>query len=117
VEAPKRGAPVTAVQVAVRAAVGAVIGFAISVLTLAALEAMRTYRSKKVIGLAAHLQDILVPSGLGRWLTLIGLVALALTVALTTAAYVVARRGIVARPGPPTPGRPPIPLPPQDLDV
>ena len=117
VEAPKRGAPVTPAQVAVRAAVGGVIGFAISVLTLAALEAMRTYRSKKVIGLAAHLQDILVPSGLGRWLTLIGLVALALTVALTTAAYVVARRGIVARPGPPTPGRPPIPLPPQDLDV
>jgi MFS transporter, PAT family, beta-lactamase induction signal transducer AmpG len=117
VEAPKRGAPVTPAQVVARAAVGGVIGFAISVLTLAALEAMRAYRSKKVIDLAAHLQDILVPSGLGGWLTLIGLAALALTVALTTAAYVVARRGIRARPGLKAAGPPPIPLPPQDLDV
>jgi len=40
-----------------------------------------------------------------------------LTVALTTAAYVVARRGLVARPGDQPAGPPPIPLPPQDLDV
>jgi hypothetical protein len=66
---------------------------------------MRSYRARKVIDLGAHLQDVLVPSGLGGWLTLVGLVALALTVALTTAAYVVARRGMVGA------------LPLQDLDV
>jgi PAT family beta-lactamase induction signal transducer AmpG len=117
---PKRGTPVTPAQVATRAAVGGVAGFGISVLTLALLEGMRTYHSKRVFAVAAHVHDILLPSGLGGWMTLVGLVALALTVALTTAAFVVARRGIVARPGagPAGPdGPPPIPVPPQDLDV
>ncbi|HVD76045.1 MAG TPA: hypothetical protein VNH43_00485, partial [Vicinamibacteria bacterium] len=120
VEQPKRGTPVTPGQVATSAAVGGIAGFAISVLTLALLEAMRTYRAKKVFDLAAQVHDILLPSGLGGWLTLVGLVALGLSVALTTAAFVVARRGIVARPGadPPGPAGPrPIPIPPQDLDV
>jgi len=116
VEEPKRGTPVTPAQVGVRAAVGGLIGFGASVFTLAALEAMRSYRAKKVIDLGAHLQDVLIPSGLGGWLTLVGLVALGLTVALTTAAHVVARRGIVAAPGPGAAG-PPIPIPPSDLDV
>jgi len=117
VQAPKRGTPVTTTQVATRAAVGGLAGFALSAFTLAALDAMRTYRSKKVLDLGAHLHDVLVPSGLGGWLTLVGLVAIGLTVALTTAAYVVARRGLVARPGDQPAGPPPIPLPPQDLDV
>ena len=116
VEEPKRGTPVTPAQVVGRAAVGGLIGFGASVFTLAALEAMRSYRAKKVIDLGAHLQDVLIPSGLGGWLTLVGLVALGLTVALTTAAHVVARRGIVAAPGP-GPSGPPIPMPPRDLDV
>ena len=117
VEEPKRGTPVTPAQVSTRAAVGGIVGFAISVLTLALLEAMRTYRARKTFELAAQVRDILLPSGLGGWLTLVGLVALALTVALTTAAFMVARRGIVARPGPGAPGPPAIPIPPQDLDV
>jgi PAT family beta-lactamase induction signal transducer AmpG len=117
VEAPKRGTPVSPAQVAARAAVGGFVGFAISVFTLAALEAMRTYRAKKIVDLGAQLHDMLLPSGLGAWLTLVGLVALALTVALTTAAFVVARRGIVSRPRPGAAGPPAIPLPPQDLDV
>jgi PAT family beta-lactamase induction signal transducer AmpG len=117
VEEPKRGTPVTPAQVGVRAAVGGLIGFGASVFTLAALEAMRSYRAKKVIDLGAHLQDVLFPSGLGGWLTLVGLVALGLTVALTTAAHVVARRGVVAGTGPGPSGPSPIPVPPQDLDV
>jgi len=117
VEVPKRGTPVTTTQVAASAAIGGFAGLAVSALTLAALEAMRSYRSKKVVDLGAHLHDVLVPSGLGGWLTLVGLVAIALTVALTTAAYVVARRGIVGRAVPPPAGPPPIPIPPQDLDV
>jgi hypothetical protein len=87
------------------------------VFTLAALDAMRTYRAKKVLDLGSHLQDILVPAGLGGWLTLVGLVAIGLTVALTTGAWVVARRGIVGAPGPQPAGPPAIPIPPQDLDV
>jgi PAT family beta-lactamase induction signal transducer AmpG len=120
VEQPKRGTPVTPAQVGTRAAVGGIAGFAISVLTLALLDAMRTYRAKKAFDLAAQVHDILLPSGLGGWLTLVGLVALGLSVALTTAAYVVARRGMVAHPGAGAagpPGPPPIPMPPQDLDV
>jgi len=117
VEVPKRGTPVTTTQVAASAAIGGFAGLAVSALTLAALEAMRSYRSKKVVDLGAHLHDVLVPSGLGGWLTLVGLVAIALTVALTTAAYVVARRGIVGRAVPPPAGPPPIPIPPRDLDV
>src|SRR5438445_682537 len=118
VEQPKRGTPVTPAQVATRAAVGGIAGFGISVLTLALLEAMRTYRSQKVFDLAASVHDILLPAGLGGWLTLVGLVAIALTIALTTAAFVVARRGIVARRAGSGPaGPPPIPIPPPDLDV
>jgi PAT family beta-lactamase induction signal transducer AmpG len=117
VEAPKRGTPVTPAQVATRAAVGGVVGFVLSVLILALLEAMRTYRSKKVFDLGVKIQEIFTPSGLGDWLTLVGLVALAFTVALTAAAHVVARRGIVTRPARPPAGPPPIPVPPQDLDV
>ena len=94
VEMPKRGTPVTRAQLAVRAAIGGVVGFALGVLTVAVLEAMRNYRSKKVFDLAAQIQDVLIPAGLGDWLTLLGLVALALTVALTTAAALVARRGL-----------------------
>jgi PAT family beta-lactamase induction signal transducer AmpG len=117
VEVPKKGEPVTPAQVAARAAVGGLVGFALGVLTLAGLEAMRTYRSKKVFDLGAKIQEIFTPSGLGDWLTLAGLVALAFTVALTAAAHVVARRGIVTRAAPPPAAPPPIPIPPQDLDV
>jgi len=115
VEAPKEGTPVTPAQVATRAAVGGLVGFALSVGTLALLEAMRTYRSTKVFDLGAKIQEIFTPSGLGDWLTLAGLVALAFTVALTAAAHVVARRGIVSRPAPPPPGPPPVPVPPPDI--
>jgi MFS transporter, PAT family, beta-lactamase induction signal transducer AmpG len=117
VEVPKKGKPVTPRQVAARAAVGGLVGFALSVLTLAVLEAMRTYRTKKVFDLGAKIQEIFTPSGLGDWLTLAGLVALAFTVALTAAAHVVARRGFVTHPAPPPAGPPPIPVPPQDLDI
>jgi MFS transporter, PAT family, beta-lactamase induction signal transducer AmpG len=117
VEAPRRGTPVTTAQVAARAAIGGVAGVAVSVLTLAALEAMRTYRSKKVLDLGTALQDVLVPAGLGGWLTLVGIIAIGLTVALTTGAYVVARRGIVGRAGPEPAVPRAIPIPPQDLDV
>jgi PAT family beta-lactamase induction signal transducer AmpG len=117
VEAPKKGAPVTPAHVAARATVGGLLGFGLSALTLAVLEAMRTYRSKKVFDIGAHFVDVFTPSTLGDWLTLVGMVALALTVALTTAAYVVARRGIVSRPAPHPGGPPPIPVPPPDLDV
>jgi cell division protein FtsX len=108
---------VTPAQVAVRAAIGGLAGFALSVLTGALLEAMRTYRSKKVFDVGQQVVAILTPSSLGGWLTIVGLVALALTVALTTAAYVVARRGIVARPAGGAAGPPAIPVPPGDLDV
>jgi PAT family beta-lactamase induction signal transducer AmpG len=101
VEVPKKGTPVTRAQAGVQAAVGGLVGFALSVLTLAVLEAMRAYRSKRVFDVGAHVLEVLTPSSLGDWLTLAGLVALALTVALTTAAYVVARRGVVTRPAGP----------------
>jgi PAT family beta-lactamase induction signal transducer AmpG len=117
VEVPKKGVPVTRPQVTWRAVVGGVVGFALSVLTLAVLEAMRTYRSQKVFDIGPPIVNVFSPSGLGDWLTLLGLVALALTVALTTAAYVVARRGIVARAGPPAAAPAAVPVPPPDLDV
>src|SRR5262249_39428715 len=98
VEAPKRGAALSAPQVAFRAALGGLAGFALGLLTLAALEAMRTYRAKKLFDLGDQIRGALTPSGLGGWLTLAGLVALSLTVALTTAAAVVARRGPAAGP-------------------
>ena len=103
VEAPKRGAPLTPAEVGMRAAIGGLVGFAASILTLAALESMRTYRAKKLFDFGAQVHQALFPSGLGGWLTLVGLVALALSVALTTAAAVVARRG----PAAPVQGIPP----------
>ena len=64
-----------------------------------------------------HLYVVLVPAALGGWLTLVGLIAIGLTVAQTTGAYGVARRGRASRSAPAPAGPQAIPIPPQDLDV
>jgi len=117
VDAPRRGTPVTRAQAIAYAVIGGLAGLVVSMFTLAALDAMRTYRAKRVLDLGAQLHAILFPAGLGGWLTLVGLVAIGFTVALTTGAWVVARRGIAGTPGPQPAGPPAIPVPPQDLDV
>jgi PAT family beta-lactamase induction signal transducer AmpG len=117
VEAPHRGAPVRKGLLVARAAAAGVAALAVGLLVTALLAALRGYRAKKGFDFIGQLGAVLSPNGLGRWTTLLGIVLLGLTVALTTAALIAARRGIVAPAGPRPAGPPPIPVPPRDLDV
>jgi PAT family beta-lactamase induction signal transducer AmpG len=117
VEAPHRGAPVRRGVLVARAAGAGVAALAGGLLMTALLAALRGYRAKKGFDFIGQLGPVLSPNGLGGWTTLLGIVLLGLTVALTTAALIAARRGIVAPAGPRPAGPPPIPVPPRDLDV
>jgi PAT family beta-lactamase induction signal transducer AmpG len=117
VEAPHRGAPVRKGVLVARAAAAGVAALAGGLLVTALLAALRGYRAKKGFDFIGQLGAVLSPNGLGGWTTLLGIVLLGLTVALTTAALIAARRGIVAPAGSRPAGLPPIPIPPRDLDV
>jgi hypothetical protein len=101
VAAPTRGVPLTRKQLMARAAVGAVIAWVVGLATMAALEALRSYRAKKGFDFGHQLAGILTPQNLGAWTTFVGVGLLALTVALMVAATLAARRGLVAPVSPP----------------
>jgi PAT family beta-lactamase induction signal transducer AmpG len=96
VAAPSRGAPLSKGALIARAAVGGVIAWVVGLVTLAALEATRSVRKGLGFDFGHQLQLILQrPDTVGAWTTVIGLVVLAVTVALMTAATLVARRRTV----------------------
>jgi PAT family beta-lactamase induction signal transducer AmpG len=101
VAAPTRGLPLTRKQLMGRAAVGAVIAWVVGLATMAGLEALRSYRAKKGFDFGHQLAGILTPQNLGAWTTFVGVLLLALTVALMVAATLAARRGLVAPVSPP----------------
>jgi PAT family beta-lactamase induction signal transducer AmpG len=91
---PRPGAPVGRAAVAACAALAALLAWSASLLVTASLGGIKAYRAGRGFQLSAHLEPLLAPSALGDWLTAAGLVALALGVALATAATLVARRGM-----------------------
>jgi PAT family beta-lactamase induction signal transducer AmpG len=96
VAAPRKGEPLTRRQLIGRAAIGGVIAWIVGVVTMAGLEALRSYRAKKGFDFARQALDILRPDTLGAWTTCIGIALLAVTVALMAAATLAARRGPTA---------------------
>lgn len=75
-------------------------------LTVAALWGMRSVRAKNGFRYFDHLWLVLQPDSFGGWSTLIGLLVIGVTVALMTAATLVAKRGMVGASSPSTPGPP-----------
>jgi PAT family beta-lactamase induction signal transducer AmpG len=94
VAAPSWGSPLTRKRLALRAALASAIAWLAGLAAMASLEAIRSYRAKLGFNFAAQVRTILHPQGLGTWTTFVGLLLLALTVALITAATLAARRGL-----------------------
>jgi len=117
VEATRTGEPVTKGALVARAATAGAAALLGGFLLTALLAALRSFRAKKGFDFVGQLGAVLSPNGLTEWTTFVGIVLLGVTVALTTAALIAARRGIAGRPGPGPAGPPAIPIPPQDLDV
>jgi MFS transporter, PAT family, beta-lactamase induction signal transducer AmpG len=95
VAAPSWGAPLTRRQLVVRAALAGGIGWAIGLVTMAGLEAIRSYRAKRGFDFANQIGIILNPETLGAWTSFVGILLLGVTVALMAAATLAARRGIL----------------------
>jgi MFS transporter, PAT family, beta-lactamase induction signal transducer AmpG len=103
VVAPQWGEPLTRKQLGLRAALCGSVGWLVGLLTMAGLEALRDYRAKRGFDLFNQMVAILKPENLGTWMTFVGILLLALTVALMAAATLVARRGIAAEAAPAAP--------------
>jgi PAT family beta-lactamase induction signal transducer AmpG len=99
VAAPAQGEPLSRVQLLLRVGLGGAAAFALGLLTMATLWGIRSYRARHGFNFLHHIGLILQPESLGAWTTLIGILAAALSVALMTAATVVARRGLRSTPG------------------
>jgi PAT family beta-lactamase induction signal transducer AmpG len=75
-------------------------------ITVAALWGMRSVRAKNGFRFFDHLFLVLQPGSLGGWSTFIGLLVIGVSVALMTAATLVAKRGLVGPAAPSTPQPP-----------
>ncbi len=71
---------------------GGLVTAVVGVWSVAALQALAKFRSRKVFDFWPELTKVLTPSGVGEWSTLVGLVILAVAGGLLTAATAQARR-------------------------
>ena len=94
VEEARRGAPLTRAGVGLRAALAFTLTSALGAVTVAALDGMRALRAGRGFDLLAELLRLLAPAGVGGWLTLLGILLVAASVALGSAALLVARHGV-----------------------
>jgi len=92
--APVRGRPVGSGEVAMKAALGGLMASAAGLLTMATLWGIRSYRARYGFNFPHQVGEVLRPATLGAWTTLIGILVIGLTVALVTAATLVARQGL-----------------------
>jgi hypothetical protein len=74
-----------------------------AVLTMAVLWGIRSYRAKHGFHFLHQVGQVLEPQTLGAWTTLAGILVIGITVAMMTAATLVARRGLAS---PTRPDRP-----------
>jgi PAT family beta-lactamase induction signal transducer AmpG len=100
------GKPLTKGAVIVRSLLWGVFTWVICWATVGALWGMRSIRAKNGFRFFDHLLLVLQPSSLGGWSTFIGLLVIAVSVALMTAATLVAKRGVVAPVAPSSPQPP-----------
>ncbi len=104
VEAPRTGEPVTKGVLVARAAAAGAAALVGGFLLTALLAALRSLRAGKGFDFVGQLGAVLSPDGLSEWTTFVGIVLLGVTVALTTAALLAARRGIAPSPAVAAPG-------------
>jgi PAT family beta-lactamase induction signal transducer AmpG len=94
VKAPVHGRPLGRGALVARAALGGAIAWGVGLLTMATLWGIRSYRAKHGFHFLHQVGQVLQPQTLGAWTTLVGILLMGLTVALMTAATLVARRGL-----------------------
>jgi PAT family beta-lactamase induction signal transducer AmpG len=95
VAAPSLGTPMTRRELATRATLWGAVAWLGGLITMAALEALRSYRAKRGFDFGSQVHAVLNPESLGTWTTFAGILLLAITVALMAAATLAARRGVV----------------------
>jgi PAT family beta-lactamase induction signal transducer AmpG len=95
---PSNAKPLANTVVGLLAALAAVVSAVAGLLTMALLEAIRSHRAGRGFDWMGQLAGLLAPQSLGGWTTVLGIGSVSLTVALATAATLVARRGITERP-------------------
>jgi PAT family beta-lactamase induction signal transducer AmpG len=91
VAAPVARRPLTTRGLVLRAAVAGLVGGIVSLLTIAAMWGMKSYRAKHGFNYAHQIAQVLQPETIGAWLTLAGLAVLAVTIGLMVAAALAAR--------------------------
>jgi len=99
---PLTGAPLTRRQIATRSAFWVAAAWGTSLVTMASLEALRSYRAKRGFNFGSQVMAILNPQDLGTWTTFVGILLAAITIGLMAAATLVARRGIQSAHSPAT---------------
>jgi PAT family beta-lactamase induction signal transducer AmpG len=92
VATPAPGGPFTTMQLIVRGLAGGLVTGVSSLLFLAVLNALAGYRGRGVLDFGDELRKLLAPHVFGDWLTLFGLLILALAGGLVSAAAASARR-------------------------
>jgi len=98
VQAPSWGPPLLRRALLARAMGGALLTLASGGLVLCVLEALSGVRAGRAFDLMPPLRAALAPQTVGQWTTAAGLLILAVAGGLGTAATLVARRGLSARP-------------------
>ncbi len=96
VDERRRDAPLGRAQLATRAALSGALALVVAVFTVALLEGLRGLRAGRGFDLGAELGRFLPPAGVGAWLTVAGMILVAASVSLGSAALLVARRGVRA---------------------
>jgi PAT family beta-lactamase induction signal transducer AmpG len=104
VAAPQQGEPLTRRELIMKAAIGGAFASLVGVITMATLWGIRSYRARHGFHFLHQIGQVLQPQTLGAWTTLVGVVVMGLTVALMTAATLVARRGLRLPNAPGSPG-------------
>jgi PAT family beta-lactamase induction signal transducer AmpG len=92
VATPSSKPPLGRNALALRALSGGLVTAVVGVWSVAALQALSQFRSKKVFDFFPELAKVLSPAGIAEWSTLVGLVVLAVAGGLLTAATAQARR-------------------------
>ena len=90
------GRPLSGRALAARAVLAGLVGGVVSLLTIAAMWGMKSYRAKHGFNYVHQITQVLHPQTVGAWLTLAGLAVLAVTIGLMVAAALAARRGVPA---------------------
>jgi PAT family beta-lactamase induction signal transducer AmpG len=92
-----RGTPLSRRSLLLSTLAGGLLALVVGALGTASLQAMSSLRAGKGFPVLAALQAMAAPSGVAGWTTTVGLVAVAASVALGTAAALVARRGMAEK--------------------